>query len=153
MLSIAMIVTALLIARSAMCVRAGRIEVPGAAFAKVPDGASMRSDPVRPTPATRPAPEIVALMLHVPNIDCACDNARKFADKTFLVADAPRLPLKECTRADCRCRYERIAERRRVRAERRTKPSRREEIRFEMKDDRRSGKDRRRNNNVWKQPV
>jgi hypothetical protein len=95
---------------------------------------------------------VVALVLRVQNADCACENARKYADKTFLVGDAPKLPFKDCTRADCTCRYERIAERRN-RGERRVKANRREEIRFEMKDDRRTGKDRRRNNNVWKQPV
>lgn len=153
MLSIAMIAAALLLAGFFMRMRAGRMESPSAALARVPDYAPMRATTLQPTPATRAAPEIVAMVLRVPNADCACDNARKFADRTFRIADAPRLPFKECTRADCRCRYERIAERRQLRGERRLKASRREEIRFEMKDDRRSGKDRRQNNNVWKQPV
>ena len=151
MLSIAMLAAALLIAGFVTRTRASRIEVQSGALMN--DGSLMRSNSILAAPAARPAPEIVAMVLRVADLDCACDNARKFADKTFLVADAPRLPLKECTRVDCRCRYERIADRRRVRSERRTKPSRREEIRFEMKDDRRSGKDRRQNNNVWKQPV
>lgn len=98
-------------------------------------------------------PQAVALVLRVQNIDCACDSARKFADRTFVVADAPTLPFKGCTRVDCRCRYERVAERRKIGGERRVSANRREEIRFEMKDDRRSGKDRRQKNNVWKQPV
>ena len=104
-------------------------------------------------PGARQAPQAVALILRVENLDCACENARKFADKTFLVADAPKLPFKECTRVDCRCRFERVSERRRIGGERRVSANRREEIRFEMKDDRRSGKDRRQKNNVWKQPV
>ena len=107
---------------------------------------------VRAVPGTAHGPEIVALVLRVQNVDCACDNARKFADKTFRVADAPKLPFKDCGRVDCRCRYERIANRRKP-GERRVTANRREEIRFEMKDDRRSGKDRRQTNNVWKQPV
>jgi hypothetical protein len=97
--------------------------------------------------------EIVALVLRVEKVDCACENARRFANRTFLVADAPKLPLKDCGRVDCHCRYERIANRRSGKAERRLNVSRREEIRFEMKDDRRTGKDRRQTNNVWKQPV
>jgi len=97
--------------------------------------------------------QAVGLVLRVQNVDCACDNARKFADKTFLVGEAPTLPFQGCTRADCRCRYERVTERRKSKGDRRTKSSRREEIRFEMKDDRRSGKDRRQKNNTWKQPV
>jgi hypothetical protein len=97
--------------------------------------------------------QAVGLVLRVQNVDCACDTARKFADKTFLVGDAPSLPLKDCTRVDCRCRYERITERRKINGERRIKSSRREEIRFETKDDRRSGKDRRQKNNAWKRPV
>jgi len=109
---------------------------------------------VRPVAGTAAGhgPEIVALVLRVQNVDCACDNARKFADKTFRVADAPKLPFKDCGRVDCSCRYERIANRRKP-GERRVNANRREEIRFEMKDDRRSGKDRRQTNNVWKQPV
>lgn len=102
--------------------------------------------------SVRPA---VALVLRVQNMDCACDNARKFADKIFLVAEALPLPFKNCTRSDCRCRYERITERRKSnsKGDRRTGESRRTEIRFEMKDDRRSGKDRRQKNNAWKQSV
>jgi len=96
---------------------------------------------------------VVALVLRVQNQDCACDDARRFADKTFMVADAPTLPFKNCTRADCRCHYERIAERRKFGGERRVTANRREQIRFEMKDDRRTGKDRRQKNNVWKQPI
>jgi hypothetical protein len=114
-------------------------------------GVSPAGGVVRPS-ASAPgvhSQEIVALVLQVPNIDCACENARKFANRTFLVADAPKLPFKDCGRVDCRCRYERIANRRKLKGERRVNPSRREEIRFEMKDDRRSGKDRRKTNNAW----
>jgi len=108
---------------------------------------------VRPGASTHShnGPEIVALVLRVPNVDCACEDARKHHDKTFLVADAPKLPFKDCGRVDCACRYERIANRRK--GQRRVNANRREEIRFEMKDDRRVGKDRRKTNNVWKQPV
>lgn len=152
MLSIGLLATALLLAWFTSQLR-HRSEEAVVSDAKGFSGVSP-AGPVRMVPGTTTAhgAEIVALVLRVQNVDCACDNARKFADKTFRVADAPKLPLKDCGRVDCRCRYERIANRRKP-GERRVKASRREEIRFEMKDDRRSGKDRRQTNNVWKQPV
>jgi hypothetical protein len=111
---------------------------------------SMTNSP--PAPSAHPIRPVVAMVLRVQNPDCACENARKFADKTFVVGTAPQLPFSGCTRADCSCRYQPITNRR-TKGERRKGTSRREEIRFEMKDDRRSGKDRRQNNNVWKTPV
>jgi hypothetical protein len=122
---------------------------PGRSSSASLDGAMQQTAAVPPPRQS----QAVAMVLRVQNPACACENARKFADKTFLISDAPNLPFKDCTRADCRCRYERVAERRTPRGERRVSASRREEIRFEMKDDRRSGKDRRQKNNVWKQPV
>jgi hypothetical protein len=114
-------------------------------------GVSPAGGVVRPTASAPGAhsPEIVALVLQVPNIDCACEAARKFANKTFLVADAPKLPFNDCGKVDCRCRYERIANRRKGKGERRVTANRREEFRFETKSDRRSGKDRRKTNNTW----
>lgn len=92
-------------------------------------------------------PEFVSLVLRVPDPGHACDGARRNANSTFVAANAPALPLRDCGFANCRCSYERVANRRR--SERRTKADRRDEIRFEMKGDRRSGKDRRKTNNVW----
>jgi len=92
-------------------------------------------------------PAFISLVLRVPNPDCACDGARRNANRTFVAGDAPALPLRDCGFANCRCSYERVANRRK--AERRTKADRRDEIRFEMKSDRRAGKDRRKTNNVW----
>ena len=92
-------------------------------------------------------PGIVAVKLHVPKLECACDPARQNAGKAFAVGNAPNLPLRECTRADCTCSYERIAERRK--GERRTSPDRRDAIRFETKRDRRTGRDRRKLNTAW----
>jgi hypothetical protein len=153
MLPIALIASALLLVWFASQLR-GRSEEPALSDVKHVSGVSP-AGAMRTVSATTTAhgPEVVALVLRVQNVDCACENARKFADKTFRVADAPKLPFKDCGRVDCRCRYERIANRRKANGERRINANRREEIRFEMKDDRRSGKDRRQTNNVWKQPV
>jgi hypothetical protein len=100
------------------------------------------------TTQTLSVPEVVGLKLHVPNPDCACDRARRLANRIFTLAEAPTVPLQDCGRSDCRCSYERIAERRK--GERRTRTDRRDEIRFEKKSDRRSGKDRRKNSSSWK---
>lgn len=100
------------------------------------------------TPGTNiHGPEIVALTLRVPNPDCACDDARKLQDKSFPVADVPKLPFKTCDRGDCRCRYDKVVNRRK--GERRTKADRRDEIRFQTKSDRRAGRDRRKHNSGW----
>jgi len=154
MLSIALIAAALLIAGFVLQMRS-RDTQRTIATTGHSSNAAMHSamQQTAAVPPARHTAEPVAFVLRVQNPDCACENARKFADKTFVVADAPKLPFKDCTRADCRCRYERVAERRKIGGERRVSTNRREEIRFEMKDDRRSGKDRRQKNNVWKQPV
>jgi len=154
MLSIVLIAAALLIAGCFLQLR-GRYSTERAPLATDPRIPSMMMS-TTPTPtgsggqSVRPT---VAVVLRVQNPDCACENARKFADKTFVVGSAPQLPFKGCTRADCRCRYQPITDRRSTKGERRKGTSRREEIRFETKDDRRSGKDRRQTNNVWKTPV
>ena len=111
------------------------------AATQVPSASSAK--PVRPT---------VAVVLRVQEPDCACENARKFADKIFVLGNAPQLPFKGCMQADCRCRYQPITDRR-TKGEQRKNASRREQIRFDMKDDRRQGQDRRQTNNVWKTPV
>jgi hypothetical protein len=109
---------------------------------------------LKTTPGRAPAvtvnlqkPDVVALTLRVRDAGCACDHARRFADRTFAVADAPTLPLHNCDRTDCRCSYERVADRRK--GERRSRADRRDEIRFEKKTDRRGGKDRRSIHSAW----
>jgi len=42
----------------------------------------------------------------------ACPAVRELAHHRFLCADAPSLPLAECTAANCVCRFERHADRR-----------------------------------------
>ena len=154
MLSIALIVAAVLIAGCLLQLR-GRHSTERVALAtdsRIPSimMSTTHAPPASGGQAVRPT---VAVVLRVQNPDCACENARKFADKTFVVGSAPQLPFKGCTRVDCRCRYQTITDRRGAKGERRKGTSRREEIRFETKDDRRSGKDRRQTNNVWKTPV
>ena len=41
-----------------------------------------------------------------------CTLARSISDKRFLSTNAPPLPLKSCSRADCTCRYVHYADRR-----------------------------------------
>ena len=153
MLSIVLIAAALLIAGFFLQLRgrdsAERVTSARAAAAtslttaatQVPSASSAK--PVRPT---------VAVVLRVQEPNCACENARKFADKIFVLGNAPQLPFKGCMQADCRCRYQPITNRR-TKGEQRKNASRREQIRFDMKDDRRQGQDRRQTNNVWKTPV
>lgn len=53
-----------------------------------------------------------------------CDASQQLAGKTFLLAQAPRLPLAECTRPDeCRCRFQKHADRRGAEPERRVMQS------------------------------
>jgi len=154
MLSIALIAAALLIAGCIVHLRSrdSTERVALATDPREPSMMMMSTPPAPPSSSSQPVRPVVAVVLRVQNLDCACENARKLADKTFVVGTAPQLPFRDCTRVDCRCRYQPITNRR-VKGERRKGTSRREEIRFEMKDDRRSGKDRRQTNNVWKTPV
>ena len=78
---------------------------------------------------------------------CSCAASRQFSGKTFDRASAPKLPLASCARADCECRFEAIADRRRN--PRRMSADRRDLIRFATKSDRRISTDRRRLNAVW----
>ena len=41
-----------------------------------------------------------------------CGSARELRGERFLSRDAPRLPLKDCDRDDCTCRYEHHQDRR-----------------------------------------
>lgn len=47
----------------------------------------------------------------VPGPRC-CEEARGLRDQRFLSRDAPPLPLKDCNRTDCTCRYEHYQDRR-----------------------------------------
>jgi hypothetical protein len=88
-------------------------------------------------------------ILKVPDQNCACEGARLFAGRTFEFANAPTLPLPGCGLVDCRCSYERIANRRHK--ERRQGDERRDSFRFETKVERRKA-DRRKQTGLWKTP-
>lgn len=103
--------------------------------------------PLSSLASARPAGDVVAVVMRVKNPDGACEQARKYDGKTFAVATAPRLPLADCGRIDCKCRYERVTDRRM--AERRVHADRREAFRFEMKDDRRKV-ERRKGKSAWR---
>ncbi len=93
------------------------------------------------------APGIHAQVLHVPNPDRACEAARHYIGRTLDAATSPSLPLPGCGVVECRCRYERIANRRGE--ERRESTDRREEIRFHSTGDRRKNPDKRHGNRFW----
>lgn len=153
MLSIVLIAAALLIAGFVLQLR-GRDSAERATSARGAAGAALMTGTTQVLSASsaQPVRPTVAVVLRVQKPDCACENARKFADKIFVLGNAPQLPFKGCMQADCRCRYQPITNRR-TRGEQRKNASRREQIRFDTKDDRRRGKDRRQTNNVWKTPV
>ena len=49
----------------------------------------------------------------VPDGSGCCGAAREVSGKRFLSSEVPQLPLPECDRAICHCRYELFADRRR----------------------------------------
>jgi len=49
----------------------------------------------------------------------SCDAAVRIAGARYLVAEAPQLPLPDCTARQCRCKYEHYEDRRREDADRR----------------------------------
>ena len=109
--------------------------------------------PIDPKPGTGTAlkPGVGStLTLRVPDPTCACEYARRLVGKTFAPDDAPKLPLAGCGRVECACRFIKTTERRSK--ARRESTDRRDEIRFEMKDNRRKETDRRKPNTRWTGP-
>ena len=99
-------------------------------------------------PAPRPAvSRSTSVTLRIPSAGSVCERARRLAGRTLDAADAPKLPLQDCARVDCRCRYEPLSERRRK--TQRADNERRELIRFETKEPRRKTPDRRKRNTTW----
>ncbi len=49
----------------------------------------------------------------VPDGSGCCNSAREVTGKRFLSTEVPQLPLPDCDRAICNCRYELFADRRR----------------------------------------
>lgn len=104
--------------------------------------ASHQPLPARPTPS-RPAATWGKVVV-VPDPAAACPAVLRLQGQSFPNDDAPRLPLPDCSVANCQCRYAPAKERRNG-AERRSGMDRRTQLRFEpgKPGDRRSGKDRR----------
>lgn len=82
--------------------------------------------------------------------DICCKAARSISTVWYPDDDAPRLPLITCDQAaNCKCIWQRVLDRR-VEWRRRT-PDRRQAVRFEANDDRRTGRDRRKDaGDQWK---
>jgi hypothetical protein len=105
--------------------------------------ASQQPPAARPTPA-RSTPTTWGKTVVVPDPAKACPAVLRIQGQTFESDAAPRLPLADCSFANCQCHYV-AAKERRSNAERRSGTDRRTQLRFEPGDpgDRRSGKDRR----------
>jgi hypothetical protein len=101
-----------------------------------------------PPPATKSGPKPPASTwgrtVVVPDPEKACPAARRMDGQSFPNESAPRLPLANCSVANCQCHYV-PAKERRDGTERRSGTDRRTQLRFEpgKAGDRRSGKDRR----------
>ena len=72
-----------------------------------------------------------------------CEAAKRLADQRFLSSEAPPLPLPDCDRDQCDCRYEHHADRR-THEERRTPFPTRGGFGLTIGDERRESADRRR---------
>lgn len=104
---------------------------------------------VAAVPAKKIATPIWGVKVSARNLDKTCPNARKIINTSFPIAKAPSLPLSNCPYPhECTCFFINLAERRK--AERRAGEERREHLRFETeKQQRRSGRDRRKRNHNW----
>jgi hypothetical protein len=67
------------------------------------DPPSAAAKPVAPVVAKKPSMAFHAVSV-APGTRC-CAPAKKIEGKRFLSTQAPVLPLKDCTRPDCTCRY------------------------------------------------
>ena len=100
-------------------------------------------------PAPSGTEEFHGLMLEVEKTPAPCQAASALSGRVLRPQDAPQLPLSECDASVCRCLFRHRPEMRR--GERRKVEDRRDSLRFDPgKADRRSGKDRRIDVNVWK---
>lgn len=64
----------------------------------------------KPAPAKKPANPWHAVSI-APGAR-ACDAARRLSGHSFLSREAPALPLKDCDRPECTCRYKHFDDRR-----------------------------------------
>ena len=81
----------------------------------------------------------------MPQKDC-CEAIQRLRGQTFPVDRVITLPVAGCDRASCECQLHRVVGRRR--GPRRVQTDRRSDVRF--KEDRRSGRDRRKGVDVWR---
>ncbi|MFO1350343.1 MAG: hypothetical protein U1F68_06545 [Gammaproteobacteria bacterium] len=90
-----------------------------------------------------------AAMLMPPASGVYCNAMAQLIGCIYSVSDKPTVPLPGCDIQLCHCRFQYLPERRKV-LERRRTHDRRQNIRFELgRIDRRSGRDRRRTNQIW----
>lgn len=84
-----------------------------------------------------------------PGQEC-CGAAKRIESHWYPEGEMPHLPLESCEHPEsCKCGWMRVLDRRST--HRRSEHDRRQALRFEDKDDRRSGNDRRRDaGNPWK---
>ena len=75
----------------------------------------LQTQPAKVADSILPAPKKPPASWHAVTIVAGprcCEAARKVEGKRFLSKEAPSLPLKDCGRADCRCRYQHHDDRR-----------------------------------------
>lgn len=53
-----------------------------------------------------------AVQVVPPSLEASCDAVRAIAGQRFLAEEAPRLPLTDCDRSDCDCKYLHYTDRR-----------------------------------------
>lgn len=119
----------------------------------LPTADARQALPPRPPPK-RPAASWGKTVV-VPDPAKACPAVLRIQGQSFTNEAAPRLPLSNCSVANCQCHYV-PAEERRAGPERRSGTDRRSQLRFEpgKEGDRRSGKDRRhRKGYDWNQTI
>lgn len=99
-------------------------------------------------PADKGPPRRPGRMIN-PGEEC-CGAARRIATAWYPEGEVPHLPLDSCEHPQtCKCGWMRVLDRRAT--HRRSEHDRRVSVRFEDKDDRRTGRDRRKDaNNPWK---
>jgi hypothetical protein len=114
---------------------------------------TQETQPARPLPKRSAASWGKTVV--VPDPAKACPAVLRIQGQSFTNEAAPRLPLSNCSVANCQCHYA-PAKERRAAEERRSGMDRRTQLRFEpgKAGDRRSGKDRRhRKGYDWDQTI
>ncbi len=87
--------------------------------------------------------------VEVPASGVYCRAIEKLQQHAFSASDPPPLPVPDCDIRLCHCRHVFLPEKR-AGVDRRSGEDRRQAIRFDTKPNRRTGRDRRLENNLWK---